>query len=154
MPAPTLTCPYSALRGHVASQRFLPTQNSEEPKFLYVQFWLRPKSEFTTLAVSDAQQVVLELPRKLIEDWKAENPDQSVTDQSIAADIARVVAVDAIFSFPNRLEYEFDEPKWLEQRHPVMNARACDHHDNGIRAWVVKFSDATKVIETSPEAKH
>jgi hypothetical protein len=106
------------------------------------------------LAVSDAQQVVLELPRKLIEDWKAENPDQSVTDQSIAADIARVVAVDAIFSFPNRLEYEFDEPKWLEQRHPVMNARACDHHDNGIRAWVVKFSDATKVIETSPEAKH
>jgi hypothetical protein len=123
-------------------------------QFLYVQFWLRPKSEFTTLAVSDAQQVVLELPRKLIEDWKAENPDQSVTDQSIAADIARVVAVDAIFSFPNRLEYEFDEPKWLEQRHPVMNARACDHHDNGIRAWVVKFSDATKVIETSPEAKH
>ena len=60
-------------------------------QFLYVQFWLRPKSEFTTLAVSDAQQVVLELPRKLIEDWKAENPDQSVTDQSIAADIARVV---------------------------------------------------------------
>jgi hypothetical protein len=123
-------------------------------QFFYVQFWLRPKSEFTTLAVSDAQQVVLELPRKLIEDWKAENPDQSVTDQSIAADIARVVAVDAIFSFPNRLEYEFDEPKWLEQRHPVMNARACDHHDNGIRAWVVKFSDATKVVEASPEAKH
>jgi hypothetical protein len=40
------------------------------------------------------------------------------------------------------------------KRHPVMNARACDHHDNGIRAWVVKSSDDSRPIESSRKAKH
>ena len=34
---------------------------------------------------------MLEVPRKLIEDWKRENPERELTDQAIAADIARVV---------------------------------------------------------------
>jgi len=130
------------LRMKSGARRLVKRFMSEQ--FLYVQFLLRPKSGITTLPVGSAQQVVLEVPRKLIEDWKEEKPDQSVTDQSIAADIARVVAVDAIFQIPNRPEYEFDEPSWLEKRHPVMNARACDHHDNGIRAWVIKSGGTTE----------
>jgi hypothetical protein len=122
-------------------------------QFSYVELWLRPKSAVTTEATTGAQHVLLEVPRKLIEDWKAENPDQDFTDQSIAADIARVVAANALFTFPNRSRYEFDEPKWVQQRHPVMNARACDHHDNGIRAWVMKLSDAPHATENSGQAK-
>ena len=118
-------------------------------QFSYVELWLRPKSGVTT----GAQHVVLEVPRKLIEDWKAENPNQDVSDQSIAADIARVVAANALFTFPSRTQYEFDEPKWVQQRHPVMNARACDHHDNGIRAWVMKSSDTPLATEPSGQAK-
>ena len=60
-----------------------------------------------------------------------------MTDQAIAADIARVVVADAISSFPDLPAYEMVVPTWLEERHPVMNARACDHHDNGIRTWVI-----------------
>jgi hypothetical protein len=41
---------------------------------------------------------VLEVRRKLIEDWKEEDPRQNVTE-SIATDIARVVGVDATFPF-------------------------------------------------------
>jgi hypothetical protein len=74
----------------------------------------------------------VEVRRKLIEDWKEEDPHQNVTDESIATDIARVVGVDATFPFANRPEYKFDAPNWREQRYPLMNARACDHHDNGI----------------------
>jgi hypothetical protein len=36
---------------------------------------------------------MLEVPRRLVEDWKRENPDPNISDEAIAADIARVVAV-------------------------------------------------------------
>ena len=50
-----------------------------------------PKRGVVTVSVSKAQEVVLEVPRKLIEDWKRENPERELTDQAIAADITRVV---------------------------------------------------------------
>ena len=131
-----------------------PRLTSMSEQFFYPEFRLLPKSGLAMLPVSEAREVVLEVPRKLIEDWKRENPEQKLCDQAIAADIARVVAADAIFSFPSLAPYEFDVPMWLEERHPVMNARACDHHDNGIRAWVVKSSDDSPAIESSGKAKH
>jgi hypothetical protein len=100
-----------------------------------------------TVSASKAQEVGLEVPRKLIEDWKRENPERELTDQAIAADIARVVVEDAISSFPDLPAYELDVPTWLEERHPVMNARACDHHDNGIRAWVIASSDDSQAAK-------
>lgn len=87
-------------------------------QFFYPAFNLLPKRGAVTVTVSKAQEVVLEVPHKLIEDWKRENPEQ-----------------------PDVPAYEVDVPTWLEERHPIMNARACDHHDNGIRAWVIKASD-------------
>lgn len=103
-------------------------------QFFYVQFRMKPKNAVTIMDVGNAQEVALEVPRKLIEDWKEENPDQNVTDRSIAADIGRVVAIETAFPGANGPEYECDVPTWFEQRVSVMNARACDHHDNGIRA--------------------
>jgi hypothetical protein len=101
------------------------------------------------LSVSKVQEVVLEVPRKLIEDWKRENPELEMTDDAIAADIARVVVADAISSLPDLPAYEVDVPTWLEERQPVMNARACDYHDNGIRAWVIKASDDSRATKSS-----
>ena len=111
-------------------------------QFFYAKFQLLQKRGVATVPVSEAQEVLLEVPRKVIEDWKRENPEQKLTDQAIAADIARVVVADVDIIFSENLPtYEFNVPTWLEERHPVMNARACDHHDNGIRAWVVKSGD-------------
>ena len=123
-------------------------------QFFYAEFKLLPKHGAVTVTVSKAQEVVLEVPRKLVEDWKRENPEQKLTDRAIAAIIARVVVADALFSFPTLPAYEFDVPTWLEERHPVMNARACDHHDNGIRAWMVKSRDDSRAIDSSGQAKH
>jgi hypothetical protein len=113
-------------------------------QFFYAEFRLLPKRGVVTLSVGKGQEVVLEVPRKLIEDWKRENPAKMCTDQAIAADIARVVVAEAISSLPTLPAYEFDAPTWLEERHPVMNARPCDHHDNGIRAWVIESSDDSR----------
>jgi hypothetical protein len=123
-------------------------------QFFYAEFRLFPKRGVVTVGFSSAQEVMLELPRKLVEDWKKENPERESTDQAIAADIALVVVRDAISSFPDLPAYEVDVPTWLEERHPIMNARACDHHDNGIRAWVIKSSDDSPAIKSSGGAKH
>jgi hypothetical protein len=122
-------------------------------QFFYAEFKLLPKRGVVTLGVSKAQEVVLEVPRKLIEDWKRENPERELTDRAIAADIARVVVADAISSLPDLPAYEVDVPTWLQERHPIMNARACDHHDNGIRAWVITSSDDRQAINSSAGAK-
>jgi hypothetical protein len=53
------------------------------------------------------------VPRKLIEDWKRENPERELTDQAIAADIGRVVVANAISSFPDLRAYEVDVPTCL-----------------------------------------
>ena len=128
--------------------------HSMNEQFFYAEFKLLPKRGVVTVSVSKAQEVVLEVPRKLIEDWKRENPERELTDQAIAADIARVVVADAISSFPDFPAYEMDVPTWLEERHPVMNARACDHHDNGIRTWVITSSDDSRATKSSGGAKH
>jgi hypothetical protein len=111
------------------------------------EFRLFPKRGVVTLGVSRAQEVMLEVPRKLIEDWKMENPERELTDQAIAADIALVAVRDAISSFPDLPAYEVDVPIWLEEGHPIMNARACDHHDNGIRVWVIKRETISRAIK-------
>jgi hypothetical protein len=123
-------------------------------QFFYPDFKLLPKRGVVTASVSKAQEIVLEVPRKLIEDWKGENPEQNLTDQAIAADIARVVVADAISSFADVPAYEVEAPTWLEERHPVMNARACDEHDNGIRAWVINASDDSRATKSSGGARH
>ena len=128
--------------------------HSMSEQFFYAEFKLLPKRDLVTVNVSKAQEVVLEVPRKLIEDWKRENPERELTDQAIAADIAHVVVEDAISSFPDLPAYEIDVPTWLEERNPVMNARACDHHDNGIRAWVITSSDDSRSAKASGGAKH
>jgi hypothetical protein len=110
-------------------------------QFFYVGFKLLPARGVTTKSVSEAKEIVLEVPRKLVEDWKRENPERELTDQAIVSDIARVVVADAICSLPDLPAYEVDTPTWLEERFPIMNSRACDHHDNGIRAWVIKSSN-------------
>jgi hypothetical protein len=132
----------------------VPVLHSMSEQFFYAEFKLLPKRGVITVSASKAQEVGLEVPRKLIEDWKRENPERELTDQAIAADIARVVVEDAISSFPDLAAYELDVPTWLEERHPVMNARACDHHDNGIRAWVITSSDDSQAAKSSGGAKH
>lgn len=118
-------------------------------QFFYAGFKLLPKRSGVSLGASEAQEVILEVPRKLIQDWKRENPESELSDQAIAADIARVVVSDATATFPDLPVYDVDVPTWLKERHPIMNERACDHHDNGIRAWVVTSSDDNRANKSS-----
>ena len=106
-------------------------------QFLYVHFRLRLRRT-GTLPVTQDPEVMLEIPRRLVDDWKLENPSHLNSDELIAADIARVVAVRAALPAESYQEHERNASDWYECRPPLMNERACDLHDNGIRAWLVK----------------
>ena len=47
-------------------------------QFFYPEFKLLPKRGVVTVSVSKAQEVVLEVPRKLIEDWREGKPGTKV----------------------------------------------------------------------------
>jgi hypothetical protein len=106
-------------------------------QFFYIHFRLRVKCTGTQPVTQDPE-VMLEIPRRLVEDWKRENPSHLNSDDAIAADIARVVAVRAALPAESCQENECDVSNWYERRPRLMNERACDLHENGIRAWLVK----------------
>jgi hypothetical protein len=81
---------------------------------------------------------MLEVPRRLVEDWKRENPDQNISDEAIAADIARVVEVKTALLIESHLEHECDAPNWYDRRPPIMNERAAIAATTVFRACLVK----------------
>jgi hypothetical protein len=49
-----------------------------------------------------------------------------------------VVAVKTALLGKSHPKYECDAPNWYDRRPPLMNERPSDHHDNGIRAWLIE----------------
>jgi hypothetical protein len=59
-------------------------------------------------------------------------------DQSGDLTQSQSFAVRAALPAESHQEHECEVSNWYERRPPLMNERACDHHENGIRAWLVK----------------
>ena len=101
-------------------------------KFFYLQFKFIPKIGHT---FTDEREVVVEVPKDLVQ-RKTESINEGLREV-VALDLARRVALG---TFPNESERAFDlyeeaPPIWYPDRPQVMNERACDHEENGTRAW-------------------
>jgi hypothetical protein len=101
-------------------------------KFFYLQFKFIPKIGHT---FTDEREVVVEVPKDLVQ-RKSESINEGLREV-VALDLARRVALG---TFPNESERAFDlyeeaPPIWYPDRPQVMNERACDHEENGTRAW-------------------
>ena len=101
-------------------------------KFFYLQFKFIPKIGHT---FTDEREVVVEVPKDLVQ-RKSESINEGLREV-VALDLARRVALG---TFPNESEraldlYEEAPPIWYPDRPQVMNERACDHEENGTRAW-------------------
>ena len=101
-------------------------------KFFYLQFKFMPKIGHT---FTDEREVVVEVPKDLVQ-RKSESINEGLREV-VALDLARRVALS---TFPNESERAFDlyeeaPPIWYPDRPQVMNERACDHEENGTRAW-------------------
>jgi hypothetical protein len=101
-------------------------------KFFYLQFKFIPKIGHT---FTDEREVVVEVPKDLVQ-RKTESINEGLREV-VALDLARRVALG---TFPNESERAFDlyeeaPPIWYPNRPQVINERACDHEENGTRAW-------------------
>ena len=113
-------------------------------KFFYLQFKFIPKIGHT---FTDEREVVVEVPKDLVQ-RKSESINEGLREV-VALDLARRVA---LRTFPNESERAFDlyeeaPPIWYPDRPQVMNERACDHEENGTRAWRIFL----EIPRTPPE---
>jgi hypothetical protein len=105
-------------------------------EYFYVRFRFSPKIGARTGTISRQHEVVVEVPKDLVQRKQSEFMNENPREKAVALDLARRVAL-AIFSTgERRLAWPYDEDAlWCEDRHPIMNERPCDYEDDGIRAW-------------------
>jgi hypothetical protein len=111
-------------------------------QFLYVHLKFTPKSVSLAAPIGNPQEIVVEIPRRLLIQSRSDLVGRGLTEKAIALDLARNVALKTTTPFPAIGEraaglYEEDRPIWYEHRHRVMNQRPCDHEERGIRAWKI-----------------
>jgi hypothetical protein len=111
-------------------------------QFFYVHLKLTPKSVSLAAPIGNPHEIVVEVPRGLLNQRKSDLVGQDFTEKAIALDLARDVALKTATLFPAIGEraaglYDEDRPIWYEDRHRVMNQRPCDHEERAIRAWKI-----------------
>ena len=98
--------------------------------------------QFFYVHLKFTQEIVVEVPRGLLNQRQSDLVGQGFTEKAIALDLARDVALKTASPFPaigKRAAglYDEDPPIWYEYRHRVMNQRPCNHEERGIRAWKI-----------------
>jgi|ERR1700676_2804485 hypothetical protein len=101
-------------------------------QFFYLQLKFTPKIGHT---FTDEREVVVEVPKDLVQ-RKSKSINECLREV-VALGLARSAALG---TFSNEAEravdmYDEDPPIWYPDRPQVMNERACDHEENGTRAW-------------------
>jgi len=101
-------------------------------QFFYLQFKFTPKIGHT---FTDEREVAVEVSKNLVK-RKSELINESLKEV-ITLDLAKSAAIGTFPIELERLPEAYDEapPNWCSNRPPVMNERACDYEENGIRAW-------------------
>jgi hypothetical protein len=107
-------------------------------QFVYVHLKFTPKSVSLAAPIGSPHEIVVEVPRRLLNQRQSDLVGQDFTEKAIALDVALKTAT----PFPvigKRAAglYDEDPPIWYEYRHRVMNQRSCDHEERGIRAWKI-----------------
>ena len=109
----------------------------------YKRTALGSSKQFFYVHLKFIQEIVVEVPRGLLNQRRSDLAGQGFTEKAIALDLARDVALKTASPFPTIEEraagslYEEDPPIWYEHGHRVMNRRACDYEECGIRAWKI-----------------
>ena len=109
----------------------------------YKRTALGSSKQFFYVHLKFIQEIVVEVPRGLLNQRRSDLAGQGFTEKAIALDLARDVALKTASPFPTIGEraagslYEEDPPIWYERGPRVMNRRPCDYEECGIRAWKI-----------------
>ena len=101
-------------------------------QFIYLQLKFIPKVGHT---FTDEREVVIEIPKGLITS-KSQLINEGL-EEVLALDLAKLTALGTFPTDAERALDLYDEypPIWCRDRPPVMDERACDHQQDGVRAW-------------------
>ena len=90
-----------------------------------------------TFPILRQREVVVEVPKDLVQQRLSELENENPGEEAIALNLSRRAALATFPTVAERLKGLYDEnaPSWHEHRYRVMDERACDHEENGVRAW-------------------
>jgi hypothetical protein len=106
-------------------------------QFFYTQLKFTPKSNTCTAPIPQNHEVVIEVPKDLLNCGYGDSTAENSGEKAIALKLARAAALGTFPTVGERVAglYNEDAPLWYEERPSIMNQRPCDHEDNGTRAW-------------------
>jgi hypothetical protein len=99
-------------------------------KSYYIEFRFTPKQRDVP------REAIVEVPNDLVRCTQTELINKDRRGKAIALDLAREVALAAFSTGEGRLYRPYDEDAlWYDDRPPLIDTRACDHEENGLRVW-------------------
>ena len=105
-------------------------------QFFYVHLRFIPKRVILTFPILRRREVVVEVPKDLVQRKQSEIIHENPREKAIALELARRAALGTFPTVEQRVVGLYHEAAiWYEDRPPVMNERPCDHEENGTRAW-------------------
>ena len=106
-------------------------------QFFYVELKFIPKTVTLSGVIFRQCEVVVEVPKDLVQLRQSEIVSENSGEKTIALDLARRAALGTFPTLAERVIglYDEDAPIWDENRPHVMNERPCDYEENGTRAW-------------------
>ena len=82
------------------------------------------------------REAVVEVPKDLVRRKQTELINGNRREKAVALDLARGVALAAFSAGAERVVSPYDEDAlWYDDRPSLMEKRACDHEENGVRVW-------------------
>ena len=98
-------------------------------KSYYIEF------TFTEKQTQVRREAIVEVPRDVVRRKQTELIDDRRV-KAVALDLARGVALTAFSANAERVIWPYDEDAlWHNERVSLMEKRACDHEENGMRVW-------------------
>lgn len=80
-------------------------------------------------------QAVVEVPTGVVLRKQTELVNKDRREKAVALDLAREVALAAFSGAKGVVRPYHEDALWYDDRPSLMDKRACNHEENGIRVW-------------------
>jgi hypothetical protein len=101
-------------------------------KYYYIEFRFTPKQRDVR------REAIVGVPNDLVRRRQTELTNKVRKEKAVALDLAREVALAAFSTDEGRLFGPYDEDAlWYDDRPSLIDERAYDHEENGVRVWPI-----------------
>jgi hypothetical protein len=107
-------------------------------KVFIVRLIFTPKIGTITAPLTRQHTAVVEVLNDVVHRKRSELVNQNLREKTIALDLARQAALSTFSNAGEQVSWPYDEDAlWYEERPYVMDAKPCDHEENGVKVWKI-----------------